>query len=63
VESSCECGNETSGSIKCWNYRVATQLQDSRLLLSSIEIVSSEFDEILLVTKISVRSRNNELFT
>jgi hypothetical protein len=41
VESSCECGYEPSGSIKCWgNYQVATQLVASRVVLSSIELVS-----------------------
>jgi hypothetical protein len=51
VQSTCECGNEPSGSIKCWqtiewpleygfhkmlgNYRVA-----SGVLLSSVELVS-----------------------
>jgi hypothetical protein len=42
VESSCELGNEPSGSIKCWDYRVAAQLVASRAVLSSTELVISE---------------------
>jgi hypothetical protein len=39
VESSCELGNEPSGSMKCWgNYRVAAQLVASRVALSSTEL-------------------------
>jgi hypothetical protein len=41
VESSCERGNEPSGSIKCWEiYRVAAQLLASRVVLSPTELVS-----------------------
>jgi hypothetical protein len=41
VESSCELGNESSGSIKMLgNYRVAAQLVASRVVLSSTELVS-----------------------
>jgi hypothetical protein len=41
VESSCERGNEPSGSIKCWEiYRVATQLVASGVVLSVIELVN-----------------------
>jgi hypothetical protein len=36
VESSCECGNELSGSMG--NYGVASQLVASRVVHSSIEI-------------------------
>jgi hypothetical protein len=40
VESSCESGNELAGSIKLLgNYRVATQLVASRIVLSSEELV------------------------
>jgi hypothetical protein len=40
VESSCECGNETYGSIKCWEtYLVAAQLVSSQVELSSVELV------------------------
>jgi hypothetical protein len=39
VESSCECGNEPSGSLE--NYQVVTQLVLSRVVLSSIELVST----------------------
>jgi hypothetical protein len=39
VESSCGCGNEPSGSIKCCEFLVA-QLVASRVVLSSIELVS-----------------------
>jgi hypothetical protein len=39
-ESSCECGNEPSCSIKYWEtYEVATQLVVSRVVLSSTELV------------------------
>jgi hypothetical protein len=39
VESSCEFGDEHSGSIKCWlgYYRVASQLVTPRVVLSSIQ--------------------------
>jgi hypothetical protein len=40
VESSCELGNEPSGSIKCWELQVATQDVASRAVLSSTELVS-----------------------
>jgi hypothetical protein len=41
MESSCEHGNELSGSIKCGlNYRVASQLVACRVLPSSTELVS-----------------------
>jgi hypothetical protein len=41
--SSCESGNEPSGFIKCWgNYRVATQLVATRVLLSSMELARNE---------------------
>jgi hypothetical protein len=41
VESSCEFGIEPSGSMKCWrNYRVFEQLGISRVVLSSMELVS-----------------------
>jgi hypothetical protein len=40
VESSCECCNEPSSSIKFWeSYGVATQLVTSRVVLSSIQLV------------------------
>jgi hypothetical protein len=43
VESSCEFGNEPSGSIKCWEtYRVVEQLLASRVVLSSIEQVGRD---------------------
>jgi hypothetical protein len=39
--SSCEFGNQPSSPTKCWgNYQVATQLVVSRIVLSSIELVS-----------------------
>jgi hypothetical protein len=42
VESSCEFGTETSGSIKLLgNYRVSKQLEISRVVLSSLELLSS----------------------
>jgi hypothetical protein len=42
VQSSCEHGNEHSGSIKMLDiYRVAAQLMASRVVLSSTESVSS----------------------
>jgi hypothetical protein len=40
VESSCKLSNEPSGSIKCWEYRVAAQLVASRAVLGSTELVS-----------------------
>jgi hypothetical protein len=41
VESSCECGYEPSGSIKCWEaIEVSKQLGMSRVVLSSIELVN-----------------------
>jgi hypothetical protein len=41
VESSCECGNEPSVSIKCWgNYRMAIQLVGSGVVLRYRELVS-----------------------
>jgi hypothetical protein len=41
VETSCELGNELSGSIKMLRiYRVAAQLVASRVVLSSTELVS-----------------------
>jgi hypothetical protein len=41
VKSSCELGNEPSGSIKMPGiYRVAAQLVASRVVLSSTELVS-----------------------
>jgi hypothetical protein len=41
VESSCECGYEPSGSIKCLgNYQVATKLVASRVVFRSIELVN-----------------------
>jgi hypothetical protein len=40
VERSCECGYEPSGSINAGNYQVAAQLVASRVVLSSIELVS-----------------------
>jgi hypothetical protein len=40
VESSCELGNEPSGSIKCWERRMAAQLVASRVVLGSTELVS-----------------------
>jgi hypothetical protein len=39
LESSRDCGNKPSGSIKCWE-TVATQLAASRVVLSSIDLVS-----------------------
>jgi hypothetical protein len=39
--SSCECGNEPSGSIKWWETVVTTQLVAPRVLLSCIELVCS----------------------
>jgi hypothetical protein len=40
VESSCELGNETSGSIKILgNYRVTAQVVASQVVLSSTELV------------------------
>jgi hypothetical protein len=40
VDSSCELGNEPSGSIKMLRiYRVAAQLAASRVVLSSTELV------------------------
>jgi hypothetical protein len=42
VESSCELGNEPSGSIKYWETTVVTaQLVASRAVLSSTELVIS----------------------
>jgi hypothetical protein len=38
-ESSCECGNEPLGSIKCWELLSATQLVPTREVLSSIELL------------------------
>jgi hypothetical protein len=41
VESSCECGNEPLGSIKCWETnRVAAQLVASPVVLTSRELVT-----------------------
>jgi hypothetical protein len=40
VESSCELGNEPSGSINAGNYREAAQVVASRAVLSSTELVS-----------------------
>jgi hypothetical protein len=40
VESSCERGNEHSGSIMLGNYRVDAQLVVSRVVLGSTELVS-----------------------
>jgi hypothetical protein len=41
LESSCELGTETSGSIKLLgNYRMAAQLVASRVVFSSTELVS-----------------------
>jgi hypothetical protein len=41
VKSSCNCGNEPLGSIKCWeNHRVAAQLVASQVVLRSKELVS-----------------------
>jgi hypothetical protein len=40
VESSCECGNECSGSINAGKYCVASQLVISQVVLSSVELVS-----------------------
>jgi hypothetical protein len=39
VESSCELGNEPSGSINAGNCRVAAQLVASRVVLSCTELV------------------------
>jgi hypothetical protein len=40
-ESSCEFDIEPSGSIKCWeSYQEISQLVASRVVLSSIELVS-----------------------
>jgi hypothetical protein len=39
VESSCELGNETSGSINAGNYRMAAQPVASRAVLRSTELV------------------------
>jgi hypothetical protein len=36
MEGSCELGNEPSGSIKCWDVRVAAQLAASQEGLSSV---------------------------
>jgi hypothetical protein len=52
VESSCELGNEPSGSIKCWELPSAAQLVASRAVLSSTELVSS----MVLLTGIEARS-------
>jgi hypothetical protein len=42
VESSCERGNEPSGSIKMLkNYRVAAQLVAYRVVLSSMQLVDN----------------------
>jgi hypothetical protein len=41
VESSCECGNEPSGSIKCCEKnRVASHLLASRMVLSCVDVIS-----------------------
>jgi hypothetical protein len=43
VESSCELGNEPSGSIKMLGiYRVAAQLVTSRVVLSSTDLVEGD---------------------
>jgi hypothetical protein len=39
VASSCECGNQPSGSIKSQEYRATTQLVASEVALSSIQLV------------------------
>jgi hypothetical protein len=55
VESSCECGNEPLGSIKCWGIIVATQLvPPPRVVLSPIELVSlsvkyNPYDVLILI--------------
>jgi hypothetical protein len=38
VESSCACGNEPSGSIKCW--KTIEWLHNSRVVLSSVQLDS-----------------------
>jgi hypothetical protein len=38
VESSCECGDEPSDSIKCWD--IVEWLHNSGIVLSPIELVS-----------------------
>jgi hypothetical protein len=41
VESSCEFGTESSGSVKCWEtIEVSQQLGISQVVLSSIKLVS-----------------------
>jgi hypothetical protein len=39
VESSCKCGTESSGSIKCWETIECPNNWASRVVLSSIELV------------------------
>jgi hypothetical protein len=47
VESSCELGNEPSGSIKMLgNYREAEQLVSSRVVLGCTELVSSNISHL-----------------
>jgi hypothetical protein len=49
VDSSCEQGNEPSGSIKCWE--VAAQLAASQEGLSSVKLVRSTYNNIKILKK------------
>jgi hypothetical protein len=43
---SCENGNETSGTIKCWEARVAAQLAASKEGLSSMNDYDDDDDSV-----------------